>query len=1383
MSSSVGRNSLVMASGTAASRLTGQLRTILLAASIGTTGLAANAYQAGAMIPQVIFTLVSGGIFNAVLVPQIVRTLKDENAEERLNKLITFALTLLLGVTIAMSIGSPLLTRLYTNGAGSDMIALTNAFTLWCMPQILFYGLYTVVGQILAAKNRFGMYAWSSVGANIISCIGFIAFIVLFGKSDQQSLSFWTGSKLALTAGAWTLGVAFQALVLFIPLRNVGFRVRLVWGIRGIGLRSMGPVAAWSVGIVGIDQLAGIINTQVTTSAPTLAMAHLKLSEFEVAGNATYQNAYTLYILPYSLIAVSVATAIFPKISRAIADHDIATARFDLSESLRNVGMLMFFFTVAFIVMPVPITLALLPSVSLHEATLISGPLTMLAVSLPLASAYLIIQRTFYAFEDGKRPFLFIALQAGLQVAVLLIGKHFLSPVYWVDLLGASITIAFLLSFPLLVWMLRSRFEGQLDGRRLLRSYGKSGIAAAAALIGGLWMREPAYSLVGHMHAPEGMVMRWLQALVVCFVLTVTITVIYVGMLWLLRTEELTVLIGHISHRRLSAIVGSAPRHTRGATGYGALHSDDMTSLDAAYSHANAIDPMPPANPSVVRQSSTRRDARQAEDPLTGRADTRSFGPSTSRTTTQAPSQASLSAIPMDRITGTSHAHAMHRRVEGTMKPELGTIVINRYTLMSLLREEAGLQAWRANDRVLSHDCQLFLINNPESMSQIGDVASALVLSRNSHVTEVLQLQRHDNTMVVVTELDRGTSLSAYLRSRHGKPVDREMVRSILAQASRALQQLLSKGLHQPALSTDTIRLTTHGIELADIPISPLLTDVSGAPRTMPVEQRAIYQLASVLYAMLTNTPSQQLSGYDMSRLPADTADEFRLLCRRGLNLQEPAHTTVPMVTLAEFIALLGEWTPFDRLAYQTLSFAANSPDKPSIVPVRLNEQRQHTPFDLDGSILLTEAQLAAQSAASEPDNRDSTTLQASVPSGSIPASGVDLSKGSGSSLWDKAAPKPVTPEEPAKPEPGFRDIAAAEMAGIISPTVPGIEDDLPFPEFPTSGTINVSGIPDDTAALTTHFDFASTKSMAPAHPDLSAQPDAVEATGRIPIIDSNGNPVRPGEESLRALKAEQAQRDAALPPSFSPQNHDESGTQTDTGNNGDIANARLFGGIRTKVIAITAVGVILIAALGLAMRSLTQHGGSGLGQSGTSQWSTANLDNVPFGNQTHSNDSSSSSQSQDSSSSQSSSAKSSASSNSNSSSSKQPIITADKQVNKVPNPKIPTNTTPFDVDKQEFITNPGGQRGYGYYMHLSQAQDVYRFVVKIRSSGGKAYLRANTTADPNQGEQVAEFSFDASGTTDIKLSKQIKAQDFVLWVPIDSLPNNQLYVNSVQFF
>lgn len=90
----------------------------------------------------------------------------------------------------------------------------------------------------------------------------------MFGRATERPLDFWTPTKIALTAGTWTLGVAFQALVLFIPLTRIGLKYRPKFGVHGIGLRSMGPVAAWSLGIVGVDQIVNIIVTRVATSAP-----------------------------------------------------------------------------------------------------------------------------------------------------------------------------------------------------------------------------------------------------------------------------------------------------------------------------------------------------------------------------------------------------------------------------------------------------------------------------------------------------------------------------------------------------------------------------------------------------------------------------------------------------------------------------------------------------------------------------------------------------------------------------------------------------------------------------------------------------------------------------------------------------------------------------------------------------------------------------------------------------------------------------------------------------------------------------------------------------------------------------------------------------------
>ncbi|MCB7534959.1 hypothetical protein LIY57_26740, partial [Escherichia coli] len=70
------------------------------------------------------------------------------------------------------------------------------------------------------------------------------------------------------------------------------------------------------------------------------------------------------------------------------------------------------------------ITRSLLPTVGVSQALLICGPLVGMSICLPLASAYLLIQRTFYAFEDGRSPFMFMALMYALQLVLIFIGTR-----------------------------------------------------------------------------------------------------------------------------------------------------------------------------------------------------------------------------------------------------------------------------------------------------------------------------------------------------------------------------------------------------------------------------------------------------------------------------------------------------------------------------------------------------------------------------------------------------------------------------------------------------------------------------------------------------------------------------------------------------------------------------------------------------------------------------------------------------------------------------------------------------------------------------------------------------------------------------------------------
>ena len=595
MSASVGRNSAIMAMGTLASRLTGQVRTILLAAAVGTTGIAANAYQTGSTIPQVLFTILSGGVFNAVLVPQIVRSLKQKDAEDQLNKLITLSVVLLVAVTGIMMACSTLFTNLYLDSSwNAAQRSLANSFTLWCMPQIFFYGLYTVLGQVLAAKNQFGAYAWSSTGANVISCIGFIVFIALYGNASHQSLDFWTADKTALLAGSWTLGVAFQALVLFIPLLKSGYHWHPRLGLHGIGLRSMSSVAIWSLGIVLVNQLVGIVTSRVTNGAPLQGG-----DPYGIAGNSTYQNAFTLFILPYSLFAVSIATAMFPRMSEYIADGDYASARDELSSTLCNLTLIIAFFTVAYLVEPVQITTALLPSVQPNEVNLMRMPLMVMCVANVPTSAVLVLERTFYAFKDGRTPFWYTLAQNAVQVVIVLSGIHLFPPRDWVTVVCCGVALGNIVMMPIIYYLVHRHFPQGLDAYTLT--------AMLIATVVGLVINN-LFALVGwNVLDIESMGTRWGAAIVQALIITAAAGGAYFGTLSALHTPEVAVVRGMV--QRMLAKVLRRPMND--VTNEGMTNQDEQNSsaADLDSSDVHSLDSQSPDSHDARADDGSSQDA------------------------------------------------------------------------------------------------------------------------------------------------------------------------------------------------------------------------------------------------------------------------------------------------------------------------------------------------------------------------------------------------------------------------------------------------------------------------------------------------------------------------------------------------------------------------------------------------------------------------------------------------------------------------------------------------------------------------------------------------------------------------------------------------------
>lgn len=282
------------------------------------------------------------------------------------------------------------------------------------------------------------------------------------------------------------------------------------------------------------------------------------------------------------------------------------------------------------------------------------------------------------------------------------------------------------------------------------------------------------------------------------------------------------------------------------------------------------------------------------------------------------------------------------------MKPQLGDTLFNRYTLVALLRDEPGIQAWKANDRVLDHDSQLFVITAPHVIGHVSSTASTV--GRQTGFTPVLQFRKAGDAAVLVTRLEAGLSLSEYLRGRAGGTLSYEAMRAIIGEAAQH-----ASGLRLPRFSTDTIRVASTGLEIAAAPLAPLLAEPTGADARIVGEQLTIRQLASVLYAMLTRVPSAADTVYDLAHLPSDMPTEFRVIIARGLELSgRDGSRTEPMLSLGELIALLGDWQPLTSLSDQDIILPSES-GAGSIASARLEPQDEATLVELDEQFVTAE--------------------------------------------------------------------------------------------------------------------------------------------------------------------------------------------------------------------------------------------------------------------------------------------------------------------------------------------------------------------------------------------------------------------------------------------
>jgi putative peptidoglycan lipid II flippase len=248
---SVARSSLIMASGTIISRVLGFARAVLLAAMLGVTTNAADAFGIANQLPNNVYAIIAGGVLNAVLVPQLVKARNHpDGGAGYINRLLTMGIVVFGSITVIATMSAPILVNVYTSGWKPEQLALAIAFAYWCLPQLFFYAIYSMLGEVLNSRSEFGPYMWAPVLNNVVALLGMGAYIWFFGMDPTglKSMQNWGISQISLLAGTATLGVASQAAILFLSWRRIGINFKPNFKWRGFGTVSYTHLRAHETG-------------------------------------------------------------------------------------------------------------------------------------------------------------------------------------------------------------------------------------------------------------------------------------------------------------------------------------------------------------------------------------------------------------------------------------------------------------------------------------------------------------------------------------------------------------------------------------------------------------------------------------------------------------------------------------------------------------------------------------------------------------------------------------------------------------------------------------------------------------------------------------------------------------------------------------------------------------------------------------------------------------------------------------------------------------------------------------------------------------------------------------------------------------------------------
>ena len=827
--------SALMASGTLISRLLGMLRVVLISFILGNGTRQVDMLSVATTVPNAIYILFAGGALNTVLVPQIVRAIKnDEDGGEAYTNRIMTAFMLIVGVVaIAATAAAPFVTWIYSADRWrtpelADQYASMVALTYLTLPQIFFYGAFFLLAQVLNARDKFGPMMWAPIANNVVSIGVLSIYFFIWGNGGDKSVAFTTPQILLLGLGA-TAGIATQAAILIPFLRKVGFKFRPRFDLKGTGLGHTFSLTKWTLGFVAVNQLALVIVNRLATTATAGGAG---------AGMNVYQNAHLLWILPHSLVTTSLATAMLPNASRLAANDDMRGVGEEMTKTMRLALIFIVPATAVFLSLAAPISDFLFGhGKGSADYQWVGWALIAFAVGLIPFTIQFVCLRTFYALENTRTPFLLQIVIAGINAGAAILFVWWVeSPTLVATALAAAYSLAYVVAVFLSWNVLKKQLPG-ISGRAVAMHAFRLSLGAAPAALA-------SYFLAGWIRDLMPGKLGTLLALVVCGLLILGCTVLIGKVLKVREMQNLSTLL----RRRKQAKAPATPAAVDGRVDGDDDQIDEIgaTRVDGAAVGQEDEESIADS----VRRQFTRPANVAPDDPetslehvdgpptevrprpaLPGQFDPATLIVEGGASRVLPPDEDHSGEIDVDEDSldeeSSPFADSEQWSADASSDPweadtaivpsqdpigERGLVLAARYQLEEPLKVRRDSETWKAHDQVLSRDVVAHVISagaaDSDALLNAARRGAAATDSRFLRVLDVDQLREGNVGVYAICEYSPGQNLEEILR---GGPLGKKDGAYIAREVADALSTMHAQGVFHEHLDPEHILITPGG--------------------------------------------------------------------------------------------------------------------------------------------------------------------------------------------------------------------------------------------------------------------------------------------------------------------------------------------------------------------------------------------------------------------------------------------------------------------------------------------------------------------------------------------------------------------------------------------